>query len=154
MPRRLLVIGGIYCLIGGIALVGMIFDMVRNGGIQTNVAAFMLPVGIGLLRAKPSSRRWATFWAGLTCGVAAASALWATFTGIEIGVIVFGAELRGTAAIAYLAAVAFGVIIMCVLAIWMLYTPPVASAFDANRSRKDAQDGPEDSGTDSAVPIG
>jgi uncharacterized membrane protein HdeD (DUF308 family) len=149
VPRRLQVIGAIYCLIGGSALVAMAVDAVRSGVLHPNVSAFMLPVGLGLLRAMRSSRRWATFWAGLTSAIAGAAALWAVFSRTDVGVDAFGMALRGNAAVAFLLALA----LLCAAAIWTLYTPPVSFAFKVNRLRMDPQNGSDGPNT-RATPVG
>jgi peptidoglycan/LPS O-acetylase OafA/YrhL len=61
MPKRIIVIGILFCLAGVLAIWEMLSDLFRSH-INLNFAVFLLPVGIGLLRGKPRSQWWARFW--------------------------------------------------------------------------------------------
>lgn len=61
MPKRILIIGILYCLFGALAIWDVISKLF-DSHINLNFAVFLLPVGIGLLKGKPSSRKWAIFW--------------------------------------------------------------------------------------------
>jgi len=58
MPRRHPIIGLLFCLVGLLALVDAVTDLI-HGRINLNFTIFLLPVGIGLLRGKERSRWWA-----------------------------------------------------------------------------------------------
>ncbi|RYD29912.1 MAG: hypothetical protein EOP87_17500 [Verrucomicrobiaceae bacterium] len=64
MPRRILIIGLLYCLCGVLAIWSSI-EGLSNATIHLNLSVFMLPVGIGLLRGLRSSLKWARVWVGL-----------------------------------------------------------------------------------------
>ena len=61
MPKRILVIGILFCLGGVLAIWDIITDLFQSS-ISLNFAVFLLPVGMGLLKGKPSSQKWARFW--------------------------------------------------------------------------------------------
>ncbi|RYD49041.1 MAG: hypothetical protein EOP85_02385, partial [Verrucomicrobiaceae bacterium] len=61
MPKRILIIGILFCLNGLAAGWDMVSAPFENR-FSLNLAVLMLPVGIGLLRGRDSSRRWANVW--------------------------------------------------------------------------------------------
>lgn len=61
MPKRILIIGILFCFAGVFALWDIISGLTRSH-LNLNFAVFTLPVGIGLLRGRAKSRRWARFW--------------------------------------------------------------------------------------------
>lgn len=64
-PLSVTLIAGAYMLLGLVSIVAILGSLIA-GPFQFNLGFFLLPVGLGLLKGKPSSRRWALFWAGLT----------------------------------------------------------------------------------------
>ncbi len=73
MPKRIIVIGLLFCLAGVLAIWDVVSDLSRSR-INLNFAVLLLPVGIGLLRGKASSQWWARFWIILgyiACGLGA-----------------------------------------------------------------------------------
>lgn len=58
---RLTVVGLFFCLAGLLCIVQIIIALWHNS-ISFNFGVCMLPVGVGLLHGKASSRRWAKFW--------------------------------------------------------------------------------------------
>jgi hypothetical protein len=103
----------------------MILDLFRNAGFSVPAGVFLLPVGIGLLRARASSRRWATFWAGFMGGTLLLALVLVSISGGDVSTRFLGMELGGPVAGAF----AIAVVAMCASVIWMLYTPPVSGAF-------------------------
>jgi hypothetical protein len=78
-PLGLTIIGFLFILGGALAL----FEVIRNlshGRINFNFAALMIPVGIGLLKGRSSSRSWAKFWVGFFVVVASALLVAYTFS--------------------------------------------------------------------------
>lgn len=70
-PKRVLILGLLSCLLGVLAIGEMIYSLFHDR-LSVNLVFFLLPTGIGLLRGKESSRRWAIFWCYfgyLFCGV-------------------------------------------------------------------------------------
>ena len=61
MPKRILIIGLFFC-VGGILAIWDVVSAVFQSSLYLNFGVFLLPVGIGLLRGKPSSQWWARFW--------------------------------------------------------------------------------------------
>ena len=61
MPKRIIIIGILFCLGGLLAIWEVLSDLFQSH-INLNFAVFLLPVGIGLLRGKPRSQWWARFW--------------------------------------------------------------------------------------------
>lgn len=71
MPKRILIIGILFCLAGVSAIWDIIFNLSQSH-LNLNLAVFTLPVGIGLLRGRANSRWWARFWIVLgyiACGL-------------------------------------------------------------------------------------
>jgi len=69
MPKRVLIIGILFCLVGTLTIWDIILDFIKwfpnpikfkeiylSSGY---LGAFLLPIGIGLLRQKPASQKWA-----------------------------------------------------------------------------------------------
>ncbi|GAA5495982.1 hypothetical protein Rhal01_02163 [Rubritalea halochordaticola] len=61
MPKRLAIVGTLYIL-AGLAAIWSIISQLMNSHVNFNLAILMLPVGIGLLNGKASSRGFAIFW--------------------------------------------------------------------------------------------
>ena len=77
MPKRILILGILYILFGVLAIVEMIMKMRPPQHIHIAFHIFLLPVGIGLLRGKSSSLKWAKIWVFIgyfICAVAAVMA--------------------------------------------------------------------------------
>lgn len=66
-PRRVQVIGILFCVAGAVALGGMVWGLTGKR-LTLNPAVLMLPVGVGLLRGQTSSQWWAMIWLVLGCG--------------------------------------------------------------------------------------
>lgn len=130
MPRRLLVIGWVCCVLGALTLIDFVVGIVRDNAFAPGVNLLLLPVGIGLLTARRSARALATFVAGVN-----AATLIATTAGFFLGEMgeatlsVGGLELAGATAQVLVPALSIVVTALCVLVIWMLYTPPVSDEF-------------------------
>lgn len=100
MPKRILFIGILFCFFGLSAIWDMVTHLLR-GDLWLNFGVLMLPVGIGLLRGRPSSRTWAKLWI-LLGYLGCACVIWIalvmpqslTFRGI-------GMETTGSAAVSY-----------------------------------------------------
>ena len=61
IPRRILLIGIVYCLAGLLAAWDIITGAFESR-LSLNFMVLLLPVGYGLLRGKSRSRWWARFW--------------------------------------------------------------------------------------------
>ena len=98
MPKRILIIGILFCLFGTFAIWDVLSDLPKSH-INLNFGVFSLPVGIGLLRGKASSQWWARFWIILgyiACGLAIVVA---TLNPDSAKATFFGESLRGAAAL-------------------------------------------------------
>ena len=60
-PRRVYIIGVLFCFTGGLMLGHMLWSLAK-GTLVLNPLALMVPVGIGLLRGKTNSQWSATLW--------------------------------------------------------------------------------------------
>lgn len=60
-PRSITIIGVLY-IVGGLLAIGDVISDLFRDHININFAVCLLFVGIGLLKLKESSRRWAIFW--------------------------------------------------------------------------------------------
>jgi len=63
-PPSITVIGVIFIIAGCLAAWEIVYDLFHDH-LNLNFAVLMIPVGIGLLKGRSSSRRWAKFWIGL-----------------------------------------------------------------------------------------
>lgn len=60
MPKRVLIIGLLFCLSGILAIWDVLSGICQNR-LSLNFAVLLLPVGIGLLRGRQRSQWWARF---------------------------------------------------------------------------------------------
>ena len=130
LPRRLIAVAGLCCLVGALAVVDSVRDIYAGQGFVVNAGVFLLPVGIGLSKCRLSSRRWATFWAGLIVALLVGAGIFATATGgvfVRIGML--GLNMREADATVVTWAIIAATTMTCVGAIWILYTAPVAGLF-------------------------
>lgn len=67
-PRRVLVIGILFCVLGVLAAGTMVWAFALRQ-LTLNPMVLMLPVGIGLLKGRTSSQWWASVWLALGCGL-------------------------------------------------------------------------------------
>ena len=130
LPRRLLTVASLYCIVGAFAVVDTVRDSYDGRGFFVNGAVFLLPVGIGLFKCKLSSRRWATFWAGMIGALLVGGGIFVAVSGGGfVRFQMFGITLRGTDATVATWATIAAMIITCVVVVWVLYTPPVSGLF-------------------------
>jgi serine/threonine protein kinase len=100
MPKRIIIIGILFCLGGFSAIWDVLSDIFRSH-INLNFAVFLLPVGIGLLRGKPRSQWWARFWIILGYILCALSVVVVIVSPENAHASWFDSEIRGSAAIPY-----------------------------------------------------
>lgn len=130
MPRRLLVIGWVFCVLGALVFIDFLVGVVRDNTFAVGVNLLLLPVGIGLLTARRSARAFAAFVAGVNAAILIATTAF-FFLG-EMGeatLSVGGLELGGATAQVLVPLLSIVVTALCVLVIWMLYTPPISDVF-------------------------
>ncbi|TLM69561.1 MAG: hypothetical protein FDZ70_09655 [Actinobacteria bacterium] len=128
------IVASAFCGFGGLALISMIADLVFRGVMTFEVFALMLPVGVGLFQAKPSSRKWATFWAVVVGVWSMGLGLYVAATPADMQLQVsylFGLAFSGSAARLITLGELIGAAVACGVSIWILYTPAAASAFDS-----------------------
>lgn len=100
IPKRILILGILFILAGILAVWEVVSDLM-NSHLNLNFAVFLLPVGIGLLKGKRSSRSWAKFWiilGYLLCGLLSVLAMVAPGNAHAYWP---GHEVRGPAAVPY-----------------------------------------------------
>jgi len=130
LPRRLIAVASLCCLIGGLAFFDTVRDSYSGRGFNINGAVVFLPIGIGLFKCKLSSRRWATFWAGMIVAVYVAAGIFVVVAGGEFARFdMFGLQLRGGDATVATWVTIAATIMISVGAVWVLYTPPVSGLF-------------------------
>lgn len=147
MPNRILIIGIIYCLWGGIAICSFIAGLF-NDSLHINFSAFMLLVGIGLLKGRRSSLVWARVWVGIGY----------LLTAIMVGILIFkpasaffnlfGIHLTGVEAIPYII-VSFALFIACLVTVDKLLRSEKARAYcragdDGTREDRESEPIPPD----------
>ncbi len=105
MPKRILIIGLLYCLAGVAATWGVVSNLMKSR-IDLNLAILMLPVGIGLLRGNASSQWWARFWLILGYCFCALMIILAIATPQSASVSWFELGIHGPEAVPYVIAAA------------------------------------------------
>ena len=136
MPKRILIIGILFCLGGLLAIWEVASDLFRSH-INLNFAVLMLPVGIGILKGKKSSQWWARFWIILGyigCGLLVLASL--AFPE-NVSADFMGNEIKGTQAVPYTIA---GAILFTALFVYMhrLLYSEIAQAYFNQKSEPDA----------------
>jgi uncharacterized membrane protein (DUF485 family) len=132
MPKRVLVIGLLFCL-GGVCAIWDVLSALFRSCLNLNFAVLLLPVGIGLLRGKPSSQWWARFWIILgyvLCGLlvvfvpllpGSAHATW------------FGTDLHGPEAVPYVIGMALFFAVLLFVLHKLLYSEKANRFFRRDR---------------------
>ena len=133
MPKRILVLGILFCISGAVNIYDIISAAIA-GKVYLAFGALMLPVGIGLLRGKASSQWWARLWMILLgyCLSAVLVAL-CIFSPANAQVHFFKASLTGKEAILYTLAFAAAISGLAYGGIRLLYSEK-ASAFFRQRA--------------------
>ncbi len=130
MPKRIVIIGILFCLNGLLALWGIVSNFIQSGSVMgelvidtSTVQVLSLPIGIGLLL----GRQWSQWWARIlivvgyvfciaSIIVAIASPENAYFTG-------FNRNLKGTSALPYVIVPLLALAGVLVLIYRLLYSP-------------------------------
>ena len=100
MPKRIFIIGVLFCLSGVLAIWDVLADILQSH-INLNFAVFLLPVGIGLLRGSLRSQWWARFWIILGYILCVVLVEMVIVSPGSSHVIWFGREIRGSSAVPY-----------------------------------------------------
>ena len=100
MPKRIIIIGILFCLAGFSAIWEVLSDLMRSH-INLNLAVFLVPVGIGLLRGKPRSQWWARLWIILGYTLCALLVVVVIMSPENAHASWFGSEIRGSRAIPF-----------------------------------------------------
>jgi hypothetical protein len=96
-PRRpigLSIVGWAFIAIGLLAAWDIIEDAL-NSRVNLNLTVLMIPVGIGLLRGRSSSRYWALIWIGLTALSSGLMFVFYPFNGDNWSITWSASELQG-----------------------------------------------------------
>lgn len=136
MPKRVLLIGILFCLGGVLAIWDVVSDLSR-GHIDINLAVFLLPVGIGLLKGKRTSQWWARLWVIL--GYVACFLL-ATASPENVTASWFGREMKGDAAVPYVVSVAVAFALALLVIHRLLYSEKAMAFFSRGSEQGDAPD--------------
>jgi len=85
MPKRILIIGILFCLVGLISIWGIISNLIQSGSVLSElvidintIQALALPIGIGLLM----RRQWSQWWARLAIVVGYVFCLMSVFVAV------------------------------------------------------------------------
>lgn len=128
MPLRVLIIGLLFCLAGLAAIWEVVADLFRDH-LNINLGVFLLPVGVGLLRGRLSSRGWAGFWIVLGIVGCAALIIAALLYPENMKVSWFDRGIRGTTAVPYAIAIATAMAMLLYLVRRLLYSPKATAYF-------------------------
>lgn len=107
MPKRILITGILFCLLGLLSAYAL-GEEIAGAGSGIALTVLLFPVGIGILRGKPSSYVWARIWLyllGIVSLIAALSFPFMNQPGKHF--VAFGTYLRGSDATPYLFACYF-----------------------------------------------
>ena len=141
MPKRILLIGLLFC-VGGILAIWDVVTSLCRSCLDLNFGVLLLPVGIGLLRGKPSSQWWARFWIILGyigCGLLVSAAIvwpdaaYATW---------FDSQLRGPAAVPYVVGMATLSAVLLVVTHKLFYSDKANEFFRSGGDQGGGFDGP------------
>jgi len=100
MPKRVFIIGLLFCL-GGILAIWEVLSGLFQSCLNLNFAVLLLPVGIGLLRGKQGSQWWARFWIILGYILCGALIILVMLSPGSARATWFGTELQGSGAAPY-----------------------------------------------------
>lgn len=100
MPKRVLILGLLFCF-AGLWYVWSTIEAAMNKRIFLNFGVLLIPVGIGLLRGRASSQRWARFWIILLEIVLLVVVCISVAEPKYLEVSWFGTKIRGSQAIPY-----------------------------------------------------
>lgn len=101
VPKRVLLIGLLFCLGGVLAIWEVIASALRSQ-LYLNLSVFLLPVGIGLLLGKPWGRLWADIWFVLGYLCCLAIAVMPFISQGNLQVRFFNHQVTGAAGIPYI----------------------------------------------------
>ena len=131
MPKRILVIGTLFCLGGVLAIWDVIAD-VFQARINLNFSVCLLPVGMGLLKGKPSSQKWARFWVILGYIFCVFMTSFVIVSPESASVTWAAQEIRGTEALPYAFSVIALLAISLVVIHKLLYSEKALAYFNRN----------------------
>ena len=128
-PTSISLISVLFLIVG--AVTGFqILNSLFNNHLYLDSSVLMIPVGLGLLKGRSSSRGWAKFWIALFAVISGILLLFYPFLGGSYTMTIFGRPLAGTER--HLVAVGLPVLTL-LLARWMwriLTSPATAPFFD------------------------
>lgn len=128
-PLATTIVAWIFMAIGMLAIVGMVVKLM-NWTLSFKFTAFMLPVGIGLLKGRRSSLGWARFWAGCSLILGIALLLHYPFAHSSHKVRFFGHEVHGWLRHPY-AVGTFSFMILLGITAWRTVSGPAHRAYVA-----------------------
>lgn len=134
MPKRVLIIGLLFCL-SGISAIWNVLAGLSASRINFNFAVFLLPVGIGLLRGKISSRWWARFWIILGYLLVGALMLLAVASPDSARATWFERQIRGPEAVPAVLGIGILIILLLVAMHKLLYSEKASRYFERKNGR-------------------
>jgi hypothetical protein len=137
MPKRVIIIGLLFCLAGGSAIWNVISGFFHSE-LRWNFGVLMLPVGIGLLRGRQQSQWWARFWIVLGYAGCAFLGLSVFMSHQASRVTLFGNEIRGSNAVICTVLVSLGVAGILIVIHRLLYSPIACEYFKSKSEPNDA----------------
>ncbi len=131
MPKRILIIGLIFCFGGASAIWDVISDLSRSH-INLNFAVLLLPVGVGLLRGRSRSQWWARFWIILGYIVCAVLIGAAVISPQNVSASWYDRDLRGPEAVPYVIAGSICLALLLYFVHRLLYSPRADAYFNSS----------------------
>ena len=128
IPKRIFIIALLFCLFGVWAIIGIVVGIFNNH-LNIHLSFFMLPVGIGLFKGKPSSRWWARFWIILGYLLCGAMLILGTAKPSWIHADWFGRKLEGSEALLYMWIASFAMLAVLILLHKLLYSAKAEAYF-------------------------
>jgi uncharacterized integral membrane protein len=131
MPKRILIIGILYCLFG-ISAIWDVISSLLDSRINLNFGVLLLLVGIGLFKGKPSSRSWAIFWIFLGYLACLIITVLALIYPQRATVNWFGDVIKGHEAFPYALAITAAMVAGLIVIHKLLNTEKALAYFDRN----------------------
>jgi hypothetical protein len=128
-PTSITIIAWIFIILGSLSVCSLIYGLF-NDRMNLDFSVLMIPIGIGLLKSRSSSRGWAKFWIGLFSFVLGLLLILYPFLGDSFSLRWFDKELMGFSRHAM--AIGFPIVFLS-LARWMwihLTSPATLPFFD------------------------
>ena len=133
MPKRIIIIGLLFCL-GGLFAIWDVVSGLFHDRLSINFAVLLLPVGIGLLRGKSRSQWWARFWIILGYITCAALVILPILSPRSVHAEWFDTKLHGPEAVPYVIGIGLVSAVLLFILHKLLYSEKANRFFQGRRN--------------------